>query len=128
MKIGASHQYLSWNFKADDENDHDSLNQSGAEGAEGQESTGHIPGLASGNGTDAGGNGASGVTESFAAAVTGSAVEQQLLLQQQSTNSSTPVVRPTTPVGMLKLYSIGDNDEPAFRSSVTCNQSFLFEL
>merc|ERR1712039_688048 len=40
-----------------------------------------------------------GVTESFAAAVTGSAVEQQLLLQQQSTNSSTPVVRPTTPIG-----------------------------
>ena len=93
--------YLSLNFKADDENDHDSLNQSGAEGAEGQGSSGHIPGLLPGNGTDGiGGSGAGGFTElSSAAAAAGSAVEQQLLLQQQSTNSSTPVVRPTTPIG-----------------------------
>ena len=92
------------NFKADDENDHDSLNQSGAEGAEGQGSSGHIPGLLSDNGTDdVGVSGAAGFTEPSAAvaaaAVSGSTVEQQLLLQQQSTNSSTPVVRPTTPIG-----------------------------
>ena len=88
-------------FKADDENDHDSLNQSGAEGAEGQGSSCHIPGLMSGNGTDGIGSSGAGVTAEPAAGfgVAGSAVEQQLLLQQQSTNSSTPVVRPTTPIG-----------------------------
>ena len=99
--INNQYIYISLHFKADDENDHDSLNQSGAEGAEGQGSSSHIPGLLSGNGTDAvlGSGTGGGTTESSAAAVAGSAVEQQLLLQQQSTNSSTPVVRPTTPIG-----------------------------
>lgn len=88
-------------LEADDENDHDSLNQSGAEGAEGQGSSSHIPGLMSGNGTDGiGSSGVGGTAEPAAGfGVAGSAVEQQLLLQQQSTNSSTPVVRPTTPIG-----------------------------
>ena len=96
-----SNIHVSLNFKADDENDHDSLNQSGAEGAEGQGSSSHIPGLMSGNGTDGiGSSGVGGTAEPAAGfGVAGSAVEQQLLLQQQSTNSSTPVVRPTTPIG-----------------------------
>ena len=101
LRSGGLKQPRILTFKADDENDHDSLNQSGAEGAEGQGSSCHIPGLMSGNGTDGiGSSGAGGTAEPAAGfGVAGSAVEQQLLLQQQSTNSSTPVVRPTTPIG-----------------------------
>ena len=105
-----------FNLQADDENDHDSLNQSGAEG---QGSSGHLPGLLADNGTDGGGGvggGGTGAPEPSTAATApsaaaGSAVEQQLILQQQSTNSSTPVVRPTTPTSKrLFTLKIGDDD------------------
>jgi hypothetical protein len=67
-------------LEADDEKDHDSLNQSGASGAG---SNNHLPGLLAGSSSGGGG----GI---LAAAATGGG--------DMSTNSSTkPAVRPTTP-------------------------------